>query len=63
MKIKEFTWALGLEYLLGDNFAVRTGYFNESEEKGSRRYLTFGSGFTLTAANEVRFTPDRRIKD
>ena len=46
-EIKEFTWALGLEYLLGDNFAVRTGYFNESEEKGSRRYLTFGSGFTL----------------
>lgn len=46
-EIKEFTWALGLEYLLGDNFALRTGYFSESEEKGSRRYLTFGSGFTL----------------
>ena len=44
--MKEFTWALGLEYLLGDNFALRSGYFNESEEKGSRRYLTFGSGFT-----------------
>ena len=23
------------------------GYFNESEEKGSRRYLTFGAGFKL----------------
>ena len=46
-EIKEFTWALGFEYLLGDSFALRTGYFNESEEKGSRRYLTFGSGFTL----------------
>ena len=45
-EMKEFTWALGLEYLLGDNFALRSGYFNESEEKGSRRYLTFGSGFT-----------------
>ena len=45
-EMKEFIWALGLEYLLGDNFALRSGYFNESEEKGSRRYLTFGSGFT-----------------
>jgi hypothetical protein len=44
-EIKEFTWALGLEYLLDDSFALRTGYFNESEEKGSRRFLTFGSGF------------------
>ena len=44
-EIQEFTWALGFEYLLGDSFALRTGYFNENEEKGSRRFLTFGSGF------------------
>ena len=35
----------------GENFALRTGYFNESEEKGSRRYLTFGAGFKYNNTN------------
>jgi hypothetical protein len=26
---------------------LRTGYFNESEEKGSRKYMTFGAGVKL----------------
>lgn len=46
-ELKEITWALGLEYLFAETLALRTGYFNESEEKGSRRYLTFGTGFKL----------------
>ncbi len=46
-ELKEITWALGLEYLFAKTLALRTGYFNESEEKGSRRYLTFGAGFKL----------------
>lgn len=46
-ELKEITWALGLEYLFAKTLALRTGYFNESEEKGSRRYLTFGTGFKL----------------
>ncbi len=29
---------------------VRTGYFNESEEKGSRKFFTLGAGFKFKAA-------------
>ena len=44
-ELQEFTWALGAEYWYQDSFALRTGYFNESVEKGARKYLTLGAGF------------------
>jgi hypothetical protein len=44
-ELKEFTWALGAEYWYQDSFALRTGFFNESVEKGARKYLTLGAGF------------------
>ncbi|KAF2328161.1 type IX secretion system outer membrane channel protein PorV [Flavobacterium ginsenosidimutans] len=44
-ELKEVTWALGLEYLYQKSFALRTGYFHESSEKGNRKYLTLGAGF------------------
>ncbi len=44
-ELKEFTWALGAEYTYQDSFMVRTGYFNESEEKGARKFFTLGAGF------------------
>jgi hypothetical protein len=50
-ELKEVTWAVGIEYKFGKNFALRTGYFNESVEKGSRRYLTFGAGFKYNNTN------------
>lgn len=46
-ELKEITWALGFEYLFAETLALRAGYFNESEEKGSRRYMTFGAGLEL----------------
>tara|TARA_B100001996_G_scaffold87524_1_gene64819 strand:- start:2006 stop:3199 length:1194 start_codon:yes stop_codon:yes gene_type:complete len=46
-ELKEVTWALGFEYLFNNTIAFRTGYFNESEQKGSRRYITLGTGFSL----------------
>ncbi len=49
-ELKEFTWALGAEYVYQDAFMVRTGYFNESEEKGSRKFFTLGAGFKFKAA-------------
>ncbi len=49
-ELKEFTWALGAEYSYQDAFMVRTGYFNESEEKGSRKFFTLGAGFKFKAA-------------
>jgi hypothetical protein len=44
-ELKEFTWALGAEYMYDNSFAVRAGYFNESDFKGARKYFTLGSGF------------------
>jgi len=49
-ELKEITWATGVEYVFQDVFALRTGYFNESLEKGSRRFLTLGAGFQLDFA-------------
>lgn len=49
-ELKEITWATGLEYVFENSFALRTGYFNESLEKGSRRFLTLGAGFSLNFA-------------
>lgn len=49
-ELKEITWAVGFEYLFQQAFALRAGYFNESLEKGSRRFLTFGAGFSLDFA-------------
>ena len=46
-ELKEFTLAVGFEYIYNDNFALRAGYFNENELKGARKYLTFGTGFQL----------------
>ena len=50
-ELKEFTWAVGAEYWYQDQFAFRTGYFNESEEKGARKFFTLGAGFRLNAVN------------
>ena len=46
-ELSEVTVAIGLEYLFQEVFSLRTGYFNESKDKGSRRYLTLGAGFDL----------------
>jgi len=50
-ELKEITWAFGLEYVFQKSFALRTGYFNESLEKGSRRFLTIGAGFNIDFAS------------
>ena len=50
-ELKEITWGLGTEYNFQDSFALRGGYFNESLEKGSRRYFTLGAGFSLNFAS------------
>ncbi len=49
-ELKEFTWALGAEYTYQDAFMIRAGYFNESEDKGSRKFFTLGAGFKFKAA-------------
>ena len=48
-ELKEFTWALGAEYNYQDSFALRTGFFNESDEKGARKFFALGAGFNYSA--------------
>ena len=50
-ELKEFTWALGAEYRYQDSFAFRAGYFNESEDKGARKFFALGAGFKYTTIN------------
>lgn len=50
-EMKEFTWALGTEYNYQDAFAFRLGYFNESEDKGARKFFALGAGFKYTTIN------------
>jgi hypothetical protein len=50
-ELKEFTWALGAEYQYQDSFAFRAGYFNESDEKGARKFLALGAGFKYNVIN------------
>ena len=50
-ELSEFTYALGVEYLYNNAFALRGGYFHESENKGNRQYFTLGAGFKTNALN------------
>ncbi len=50
-ELKEFTYAVGGEYLYNNAFALRAGYFHESEDKGNRQYFTLGGGFKTNALN------------
>ncbi len=50
-EVKEITYALGAEYVYQDIFSLRTGYFHESPEKGSREFISFGAGFKYTVVN------------
>ena len=47
-EVKEVNYGLGLEYWYQDSFALRTGYFNESKDKGARKFATLGAGFKYT---------------
>ena len=44
-ELKEVTYALGAEYEYQDSFSLRSGYFHESDEKGSRKFFSLGAGF------------------
>ena len=50
-ELSEVTYALGAEYLYNNAFALRTGYFHESQDKGNRQYFTLGAGFKTNALN------------
>ncbi len=44
-ELKEFTYSVAAEYTYQESFALRLGYFNESELKGARKFFSLGAGF------------------
>jgi hypothetical protein len=54
-EMKEVTTSVGAEYLFNNAFALRTGYFHESEMKGNRKYFTFGLGFKMDSKYGLDF--------
>jgi hypothetical protein len=44
-EMQEFMTSVGVEYWFKEVFAGRVGYFNESTNKGNRKYMTLGLGF------------------
>ncbi|QTN38719.1 type IX secretion system outer membrane channel protein PorV [Cryomorphaceae bacterium] len=43
-ELNEITISVGAEYWYNEQFAVRGGYFYESQQKGGRQYFTLGAG-------------------
>ena len=55
-ELKEVTLSTGVEYWYNDVFAVRGGYFGESNTKGGRKYVTTGIGLRLQQRFGVDFS-------
>jgi len=49
-EMQEVTWAIGAEYMYDNAFALRAGYFHESDMKGARQFFTIGAGFKFKSA-------------
>ena len=46
-ELEEIQWSVGAEYTYNNQFSLRAGYHHESENKGNRKYFTFGGGFRM----------------
>jgi len=46
-ELQEIYGSIGLEYAYNKQFFVRTGYYYENQNKGNRKYYTFGAGFKM----------------
>jgi len=46
-EMREIMFSAGLEYWYRKQFAIRAGYFHESETKGNRKYFATGIGMKL----------------
>lgn len=46
-ELKEISLSVGAEYNYNHQFFVRAGYFYENADKGNRKYVSFGAGFSL----------------
>jgi hypothetical protein len=46
-ELQEIQINIGMEYWYNEQFALRIGYAHEAEDKGDRKYLTFGAGLKM----------------
>lgn len=46
-EFQEINFSVGLEYWYNKQFAIRTGYFYEHENKGNRKFFTLGAGLKM----------------
>ena len=46
-ELQEWIVCGGMEYIYRNQFSLRTGYFNEAQNKGNRKYFTVGLGLKL----------------
>ena len=46
-ELQEVTYSIGVEYWYRKQFAIRSGYFHESQNKGNRKFFTVGLGLRL----------------
>ena len=49
-ELQEYNVSTGLEYWYNKQFAIRAGYFNESINKGNRKFFTAGVGVKMNIA-------------
>ncbi len=54
-EMQEIMFSVGGEYEYKETFALRAGYFYEHENKGNRKYFTFGAGFNVKKL-EINFS-------
>ena len=47
-ELQEIQWSVGAEYTYHDQFSVRAGYHQQSENKGNLKYFTVGGGFRMS---------------
>ncbi len=50
-EMQEIYIATGVEYWYARQFAIRAGYFHESQNKGNRKYITLGAGLRYNVFN------------
>ncbi len=46
-ELQEINFSIGAEYWYNKQFALRAGYFYEDENKGNRKFITFGAGLKM----------------
>lgn len=50
-ELQEIQWSLGLEYTYNNRFSLRAGYHFQHENKGNRKYFSFGAGFKMNVCS------------